>query len=410
MTNIEIKFVNNNSTICKKYFNITCDNSRLYCIYNNKDKLGIIGRIDNTLLCNIDNNYQTYKLMNEIFDLFIKQENPDKLYVKPKDPNVFLQLGFVKRNDHYKYYVKYHNVLYHEYPYLKHFITLDEIRNTLQSLSHYSPTLLSDKNFLYKIHLDFDKDRHLNLITDYYTDSCRSVCVFGKKYISPQEYYKSNKGNIVLQSLTNDSFDLKKFENVMFNSKASKFCNNFQVTLVVSLFKLLKAKRIFDSSAGWGDRLIGAIALDLEYTGVDPSICLKPLYKKIIEELANVKSKYKIINTGIEDVDTTLLSKYDLCFTSPPFFDLEVYESTNESQSINKYRSSEDWERGFLVTLIEQNIKVLEVFGHFAIYIPDYPFTMNYLKTHKLLKYKGIIAFQTPRIRKIFLFQKIKNN
>ena len=79
------------------------------------------------------------------------------------------------------------------------------------------------------------------------------------------------------------------------------------------------------------------------------------------------------------------MEKYDLCFTSPPFFDLEVYETDNNSQSINKYKTMEDWERDFMVTLIEQNIKVLDNNGYFAIYIPEYKFTMNYLKSRCLL-------------------------
>ena len=82
----------------------------------------------------------------------------------------------------------------------------------------------------------------------------------------------------------------------------------------------------------------------------------------------------------------------------------------NISQSINKHAFIDEWERDFMVKLIEQNLKVLELNGHFAIYIPEYQYTMNYLRNHKLLRYKGIIAFQTPKIRKIFLFQKIKNN
>lgn len=403
---IKIEFVNNSILICKKYFNADCPDSRVYYVYDDKNKIGAIGKNGNTLLCNIDSSYQTYKIMNEIFSLFIKLEKPEKLYVKPKDATIFLLLGFINRGEHLKYYAKYHDIYKLEYPYLKHFIEFEKIKNIVSQLSSYMPKMLKDNNFIHKILLDFNKDRHLNIITDFYTDECRSLCTFGKKFISPYDYYKKNKGQIVLKSLKNDNFDLEKFENIMYNSEESKFCNNFQVTLVVSLFKLLKAKKVFDSSAGWGDRLIGAIALNIEYTGVDPSLCLKPLYQKIINELATEPRKYKILNVGIEDVVTSTLGKYDLCFTSPPFFDLEVYETSNNSQSINKYKTMEDWERDFMVTLIEQNIKVLDNNGYFAIYIPEYKFTMNYLKKHAKLKYIGIIAFQTPKIRKIFLFQK----
>ena len=45
---------------------------------------------------------------------------------------------------------------------------------------------------------------------------------------------------------------------------------------------------------------------------------------------------YKIINKGVEDVDINT-EHYDLCLTSPPFFDLETYENNSNTQSINKY-------------------------------------------------------------------------
>ena len=67
----------------------------------------------------------------------------------------------------------------------------------------------------------------------------------------------------------------------MFNN--SGMCNNFQVSIIMNIFNRFKPKRILDSSAGWGDRLIAACSVNKKYTGVDPSICMKNNYKDIIQ-------------------------------------------------------------------------------------------------------------------------------
>ena len=51
----------------------------------------------------------------------------------------------------------------------------------------------------------------------------------------------------------------------------------------------------------------------------------KRKYNNIINTLVekDKRKNYKIINKGIEDVNVKD-NYYDVCFTSPPFFDLEV--------------------------------------------------------------------------------------
>ena len=44
------------------------------------------------------------------------------------------------------------------------------------------------------------------------------------------------------------------------------------------------SKKILDMSSGWGDRLVGAMACNIDcYHGFDPNSCLHPGYKKMIE-------------------------------------------------------------------------------------------------------------------------------
>ena len=73
-------------------------------------------------------------------------------------------------------------------------------------------------------------------------------------------------------------------------------CNNFQVIITMNIYKYFKAKRILDSSAGWGDRLVAAITSGIEYVGVDPAKCQKPLYHKIIKTQQLIKTNIIINN------------------------------------------------------------------------------------------------------------------
>ena len=61
------------------------------------------------------------------------------------------------------------------------------------------------------------------------------------------------------------------------------------------LIKKIKATKVLDFTAGWGARLIAAMALDIDYTGIDANKALKPGYDKIIKTLRPY-SKSKIKN------------------------------------------------------------------------------------------------------------------
>ena len=387
---------NNHNNILLTCFNIkNVDNSIIYKVGD-----GYIGTINNNvLLLNLGEYYRKYKRFNKIFDQFIKTLNIDKLYASSKYHDLLTSVGFIKHKNYYVYYIKYHNVLTLEYPYSQHFVSLDDIKVALNDIRNYNMPRKGNN-----ITLNFMRERHMNRITDYFTDYCRSRCVFKNKQ-SPYDYYCKNKGKVVLQSLTNDIFDINKFEYILFNTPQVKFCNNFQVSLASTIYKIFNAKSVFDSSCGWGDRLIAAIALDITYSGTDPSICLKPLYKKIIKTIGN-KQKHKVYNMGIEELDSANIDPVDLCFTSPPFFDLEVYDDNNKSQSIVPYKSSIEWEKGFLIPLAEKNISILKNKGYFAFYIPGNYYTIKYLDKHPLLKKQQSIKFYTPKVREIFVWQK----
>ena len=112
-----------------------------------------------------------------------------------------------------------------------------------------------------------------------------------------------------------------------------------------------KAGTTWDMSCGYGGRLLGAIAADVNYIGTDPC-------EKTFEGLEGIKRDWAGLNRTVEihklgsEEFRPDKNSVDLCFTSPPYFDWEKY-SEEETQSYKKYPTVEEWVEGFLRQTIE---------------------------------------------------------
>lgn len=370
---------------------------------NNYGSTAVALLIDKLLSYKID----ISKIINQILTTNVRSE---KSVIRS---GFYFNKYIVINGSRYKEYI--YNMLLHkiirlEYPYLKHFMSNFHIHHLFSKLQAHRYKYTKKNGII----INFIKDRKINKITDYFTDYCRVRCRFKHNQI-PLQHYKKNKGTILGEPINGSEgkiyrkFNIDVFESVMYNSKTAKFCNNFPITLAITIYKMFKPNSIFDSSAGWGDRLIAAIAYGASYTGVDPSNCLYPMYSKIINTLAKHKSNYRIIKDGIENitVGNDVVAQFDMCLTSPPFFDLEEYED-DDKQSIKKYKNELDWENIFLMTLINTNIKVLKPKGHLLLYFPNkYKTCFKHLMQHKKLNYRGQLPFYTPYKRIIYIWKKI---
>ena len=112
--------------------------------------------------------------------------------------------------------------------------------------------------------------------------------------------------------------------------KNVKECTNFCPTIICSLIKLFKPKHILDFSAGWGDRLLGVMTYDEKiksFYGIDPNKSLHTGYKNMIKSFLpkSSKQKYVMINDCAESAIQDINQTFDLVFTSPPYYNLEVY-------------------------------------------------------------------------------------
>jgi hypothetical protein len=69
-------------------------------------------------------------------------------------------------------------------------------------------------------------------------------------------------------------------------------------------------------------------------------------------------SAARIIESPAEDVEW-VDGPIDLCFTSPPYFNIEHY-SDEPTQSCNRYRTSQEWVEGFFIPMLKLQYGALE--------------------------------------------------
>ena len=123
--------------------------------------------------------------------------------------------------------------------------------------------------------------------------------------------------------------------------------SNFRPTAACAIYEeFSNGGVVWDMSGGWGGRLLGAIKAKIKrYIATEPSTLTYEGLLKLANDYAG-DMEYNIHCMGSEEFIPDKES-LDLCFTSPPYFNLEKY-SDEDTQSYVKYSSKSDWVNGFL--------------------------------------------------------------
>jgi len=135
----------------------------------------------------------------------------------------------------------------------------------------------------------------------------------------------------------------------------------FKPNVAKTIYQLTNAKRVLDTSCGWGDRLAGFFASDAEeYIGCDPNPNTYKQYMKQIEVYNSFLSKPKkvtIYRCGAEDLPWDKINDIDCSFTSPPYFSTEEYNKGGEhqeDQSWFKFNEYEKWRDSFFLPVSQK--------------------------------------------------------
>ena len=138
----------------------------------------------------------------------------------------------------------------------------------------------------------------------------------------------------------------------------------FKPNVAKAIYQMTNAKKVLDTSCGWGDRLAGFFASDAEeYIGCDPNPNTYKQYFKQIEtynSFLSTPKKVTIYNCGAEDLPWEQIDNIDCAFTSPPYFSTERYNEggeKEENQSWKKFDEYLKWRDDFYLPVSQKTFE-----------------------------------------------------
>jgi len=139
--------------------------------------------------------------------------------------------------------------------------------------------------------------------------------------------------------------------------------------------------KVLDPCSGFSGRLAGCIASNknIFYHGIDPNgeasvgnMEMANFFSTQYDMFGNRIYKYKFRqDLGMaEEIMSEIREEYDLVFTSPPYYDLELY-SEELSQSCNKYEEYSEWLEKFLWIIVDESKRILKEDGRLVLNIKN---------------------------------------
>jgi SAM-dependent methyltransferase len=154
--------------------------------------------------------------------------------------------------------------------------------------------------------------------------------------------------------------------------------------------------RILDYCCGFGARMLAAMSLGMEYVGFEPNLKTLANLQKFGKFLkGTLGGTYSVYGRGSEEMD--LENYFDFAFSSPPFFDFEIY-SEDPGQSIKKFPVYEDWLTGFWRKTIENCKRALRDGGHFGFCVSMNQHEHIILATQEFCKELGLSLVKKHRV------------
>jgi hypothetical protein len=163
--------------------------------------------------------------------------------------------------------------------------------------------------------------------------------------------------------------------------------------------------RVLDFSSGYGGRMLGAMTSNMRYhyTGIDPNTeTFNGL--EALGSLVNdvVGTDYTMYNTVSEEFDPEA-GAYDAAFSSPPYFNLEIY-TDEPTQCMNRYTNMDAWFECYVEPTLRMLHKGLAQDGIYAVNIADYKIAKEEFKIlDRWLELSKKIGFEYQETVKMML-------
>lgn len=259
---------------------------------------------------------------------------------------------------------------------------------------------------------------NFNTLSDMWQEENRLKCKLFWSRMSPEEYYKRS-----IKYIANTCIRERKVitpynirETLFEQSKKSKAgeCTSFRPLNMIYIMELFNVKSVLDFSSGWGDRLIACLTKGVKYTGVDPNRLLHPKYQQMIDFFVKYRdvnpNNYTMIESRIQDA-VLPDEKVELVFTSPPYFNFEMYTTGGEVTE----NTEEEWFNSFLAPAIEISSSKLLNHGHLVLVINQKEGETYLRRMIKYvndnipsLHYLGVISYSRKNPQPMWIWQKLE--
>ncbi len=264
------------------------------------------------------------------------------------------------------------------FPLVKHNISIEQLANIYNKLKLCKDVIVDGKIVLVGY-------EYFNLI-DYFQEKVRMGCRrYNQKY-TPLEKFEYHK-NQFKKPYT--------YKNVMDQIFKFKLCSELDPHIVITIInsreilgQKIEIKRFLDMSIGRGSQLMACMMKDIEYVGTDPCEAAFP-HTQMIEKYCRYMgstSAVQLFKCGFETNWPWDGRKFDVMFSSPPYFDVEIYED-NETQSIAKNKTVDEWLDNFLFVCMNKIITMIHSGGLIMMNI-DNPTNGHYDYVGPLIKKK----------------------
>ena len=315
------------------------------------------------------------------------------------------------------------------FPLTRYLMTVDQVKAAFQLLKTYAPAWEEMSHTEMKGHGDnpwlpslfrgkgkqFIGKRgdwwRLDVIIDYFTELERVTAKKDYRQSVMDAWYDDKiLCNTVLMCAKKKVINCQTLrDNLFFNVRELAL---FRVTRTKALIQMIlfndetnqsmdacRGLRWLDISAGWGDRLMTACALEMDYLGFDPNRGLQTGQTEMIQMFGqsypdDKTPRQRVVYRPFESAETLKLIEADVALhglfhislVSPPFYIIERY--SGQGQSTDSYPEFNDWmvnflfvslyntwqnlrERGFLAINIA-NIRSCNIVGPMQLFIEDF--------------------------------------
>ncbi|KKN07035.1 hypothetical protein LCGC14_1071140 [marine sediment metagenome] len=256
-------------------------------------------------------------------------------------------------------------------------LTDDQKEDRMKRIINSKKVLLEDDHLQVNFQgIDLVNGFHPHMMEAYYSR--------GEK--SPYETFSNDEG---LKDCINRWMELGKIPNpagmrrILKTRDGTRGVVNFKPVIAKFIYDNYCPRdgKILDPCAGYSGRLAGCIASNrsLFYHGIDPNgetaignMEIASFFSTQYDVLGEriYKHNFRFDLGCAEEIMPGLNDKYDLIFTSPPFFNTEIYNE-DKSQSSSKFDKYNAWLNNFLFKIVDESYRLLNDSGHLALNVKN---------------------------------------